>query len=85
MRSLLLAAAFWLAVGLMQIFNWNESGPWKALVLFALLAWIPIMLRALRQPRADTPVPRAVIALVVVLAAIDLVYGGVRLIHPRLI
>ncbi|HKR20228.1 MAG TPA: hypothetical protein VJS41_08810 [Stellaceae bacterium] len=84
-RPFLLAAAFWLAVGLVQIFNWDEAGPWKALVLFALLAWTPIMLRTLRQPRADTPVPRAVIFLVVVLAAAELVYGGARLIHPRLI
>lgn len=81
----LLAAAFWLAVGLVQIFNWNEAGPWKALVLFALLAGVPIMLRALRAPRADTPPRRAVIALVIALAAADLVYGGVRMIHPRLI
>ncbi|HEV2265218.1 MAG TPA: hypothetical protein VGR79_11885 [Stellaceae bacterium] len=85
MRPFLLGAAFWLAVGLVQIFNWGEAGPWKALVLFALLAWMPIMLRALRQPRADTPVPWVIIALVVVLAAAELVYGGARLVHPRLI
>lgn len=85
MRPILLAVAFWLAVGLVQIFNWNEAGPWKALVLFALLACVPIMLRALREPRADTAVPRAVIALVIALAAIELVYGAARLIHPRLI
>ncbi|MDE1931109.1 MAG: hypothetical protein KGI43_06060 [Alphaproteobacteria bacterium] len=85
MRSFLLAAAFWLAVGLVQIFNWDETGPWKALILLALLAYVPIMLRALREPHAETPVPRAVIALVAALAAIELVYGGVRLIHPRLI
>ena len=85
MRSFLLAAAFWLAVGLVQIFNWDETGPWKALVLLALLAYASIMLRALREPHAKTPAPRALIALVAALAAIELVYGGVRLIHPRLI
>lgn len=85
MRPFLLAAAFWLAVGLVQIFNWNETGPWKALVLLALLACVPIILRALREPRADTPVPRAMIALVSVLAALELVYGVARLSHPRLI
>lgn len=85
MRPFLLATAFWLAVGLVQIFNWNEAGPWKALVLFALLAPLPVMLRALREPRVNTPVPPALIALVVVLTAAELVYGGVRLIHPRLI
>jgi len=84
-RPFLLAAAFWLAVGLVQIFNWDETGPWKALVLLALLACVPIMLRTLRQPRVDTSAPRALIALVVALAAAALVYGGVRLIHPRLI
>ncbi|MGH6982602.1 MAG: hypothetical protein ACREEI_00035 [Stellaceae bacterium] len=85
MRSFLLPAAFWLAIGLVQIFNWNEAGPWKALVLLALLAYAPIMLRALREPHAETPVPRAVIGLVAALAAIELVYGGVRFVHPRLI
>lgn len=85
MRSFLLAAAFWLAVGLVQIFNWDEAGPWKALVLLALLAYAPIMLRALREPYTKTPVPRAVIVLVAALAAIELVYSGMRLIHPRLI
>lgn len=85
MRSFLLAAAFWLAVGLVQIFNWDEAGPWKALVLLALLAYAPIMLRALHEPYTKTPVPRAVIVLVAALAAIELVYSGMRLIHPRLI
>ena len=85
MRPFLLVAAFWLAVGLVQIFNWNEAGPWKALVLFALFARLPLMLRTLREPRADKVVPRALIALVVVLAAIELLYGASRLIHPRLI
>lgn len=85
MRSFLLAAAFWLAVGLVQIFNWDEAGPWKALVLLALLAYAPIMLRALCEPYTKTPVPRAVIVLVAALAVIELVYSGMRLIHPRLI
>lgn len=85
MRSFLLAAAFWLAVGLVQIFNWNEAGPWKALVLLSLLAYAPMMLRAVREPHAMAPVPRALIVLVAALAVIELVYGGVRLVHPRLI
>lgn len=85
MTRILIAAAFWLAVGLVQIFNWDEAGPWKALVLLALLATVPIMLRVLRHPRVDAPPRRALIALVIALAAVELIYGVARLVHPRLI
>jgi len=79
------AAAFWLAVGLVQIFNWGEAGPWKALALLALLAAVPIILRTLRRPVAAINPSRIVIALVVALSAVELIYGAARLIHPRLI
>ncbi|MDE2228884.1 MAG: hypothetical protein KGL11_07590 [Alphaproteobacteria bacterium] len=80
-----IAAAFWLAVGLVQIFNWDEAGPWKALALLALLATVPVILLALRRPGPDAKPGRALIALVVVLAVLELGYGVVRLVHPRLI
>ena len=81
----LVAALFWLAVGLVQIFNWGEAGPWKALVLLALLAAIPAILLAARQPPSPAPPPRALFVLVGVLAALELAYGVARLAHPRLI
>jgi hypothetical protein len=82
---MLIAALFWLAVGLVQIFNWSESGPWKGLVLLALLVSVPAVLRILRRPVADAPAGRLLLALVIALAALELVYGTVRLVHPRLI
>jgi hypothetical protein len=82
---LLIAAAFWLVVGLVQIFNWGETGPWKALALLALLMAVPAMLPALRRSCADMPAGRALIVLVVVLIVLELIYSAVRLIHPRLI
>jgi hypothetical protein len=82
---LLVAAAFWLAVGLVQIFNWNEAGPWKALAMLALLAAVPAMLRTLRHPVTDANPPRVIVVLVLVLAAAELIYGAARLVHPRLI
>ena len=85
MARVVAAAAFWLAVGLVQIFNWDEAGPWKALALLALLAAVPVMLRTLRRPVAAINPSRIVIALVVALAAAELIYGATRLIHPRLI
>lgn len=81
----LIAALFWLAVGLVQIFNWGEAGPWKALALLALLAAIPLILVALRRPRTDATSGRVLVALVIVCTAIELVYAGVRMVHPRLI
>lgn len=82
---ILIAALFWLAVGLVQIFNWNETGPWKALVLLALLVSIPVVLRMLRRPVPDLPAGRLLLTLVIALAALELLYGAVRLVHPRLI
>ncbi|HYL33540.1 MAG TPA: hypothetical protein VEU53_10395 [Stellaceae bacterium] len=85
MVRLLVAAAFWLAVGLVQIFNWDEAGPWKAMAMLALLAAVPVMLRALRRPATDANPSWAVIVLVIVLAAAALIYGVTRMVHPRLI
>ncbi|MGH6967500.1 MAG: hypothetical protein ACREEN_00145 [Stellaceae bacterium] len=81
----LVAAAFWLAIGLVQIFNWNETGPWKALALLALLAAVPVILRTLRRPDAEAKAECALVALVVALAVAELIYGAARLVHPRLI
>jgi hypothetical protein len=82
---LVVAAVFWLAVGLVQTFNWGEAGPWKALALLALLAAVPAMLVVLRRPGLDTRPRRVLLALVIAFAALELIYGAVRLVHPRLI
>jgi hypothetical protein len=84
-NRILVAALFWLAVGLVQIFNWTETGPWKALALLALLVSVPAILRMLRRPVTDAPAGRLLLALVIVLAGLELLYGAVRLVHPRLI
>ena len=85
-RHALAAAAFWLAVGLVQIFNWGEAGPWKGLVLLALLLGAFLILHALRDAEPEAAPPgKALIALVIVLALGELAYGGLRLAHPRLI
>ena len=85
MTRLVVAVVFWLAVGLVQIFNWGEAGPWKALALLALLAAVPAMLVVLRRPYPDTRQRRVLLALIVALAALELIYGAIRLVHPRLI
>jgi len=82
---ILAATAFWAAVGLVQIFNWGEAGPWKALALLALLAALPILLSRLGLPATDARPRRDLLALIAALAVAELIYGGARLVHPRLI
>jgi len=79
-------AAFWIAVGLVQTFNWGHGFP-KAIVLFLLLLAVPIIIRQTRvQP---TPLPswlqRAAVTAFALFLALDLVYLGLRILHPHLI
>lgn len=79
-------AAFWLAVGLIQIFNWDH-GVGKALVMLLLLAAAPFVIAAARQ--TPTPLPprlqRAIAMTAGALLALEIVYLGTRIIHPHLI
>jgi len=79
-------AAFWLAVGLVQIFNW-ESGVPKALVMLLLLLAAPFIIAA--AGKTPTPLPpglqRAIAIATAVLLALEIVYLGARIIHPHLI
>ena len=79
-------AAFWLAVGLVQLFNW-EQGIAKALVMLFLLLAAPFVIAAARK--TPTPLPprlqRAVAIATGVLLALDIAYFGVRIIQPHLI
>jgi hypothetical protein len=78
-------AAFWLAAGLIQTFNWGSGVP-KALVMLAVLASAPLLLTAAR--RAAVPAPAfgrgGAIAFWIALA-LDLVYLGARIVAPHII
>ncbi len=79
-------AAFWLAVGSVQIFNWGHGIP-KALVMLLFLLAAPFVVAAARNaPTALAPgLRRAVLIATVALLAIEIVYLGARMAHPHLI
>jgi hypothetical protein len=78
-------ALFWIAIGLIQTFNWGSGIP-KALVMLALLAAAPFMLSAARRsvPPSSRFMRGADIAGCIALALI-LVYFGARVIAPHII
>lgn len=78
------AAAFWVAVFLVQKFNWDLGG-WKALALLALLLGLPFLIQFIRR-RAPAPpaFSRSLAALVGILIAAQIFYFGARVVHPRL-
>lgn len=82
-------AAFWLAVGLIQTFNWGSGVP-KAIVMLLVLAAAPLVARQVaRQVARATPLSPALaraatIALWLCLA-FDLAYFSARVIAPHLI
>ena len=79
-------AAFWLAVGLIQLFNWGHGLP-KALVMLALLAAMPVIIARARQAPAPLPpqLQRAIAVTAGALLALEIVYLGMRIVHPHLI
>ncbi len=79
-------AAFWLAIGLVQTFNWGQ-GSAKALVLLLLLIATPfIMAAAQKTPSAlPTALRRAVIPVIAILLLLDMAYLGLRIVRPHLI
>jgi len=81
------AVLFWLAVGLLQKFNWH-LGVWKALVLAALLGAVPLVVaQAQRGSGALTggPAPHLLKAAVVALLLLHTGYAVAKLRHPSLI
>jgi hypothetical protein len=78
-------AAFWLAVGLIQTFNWGSGIP-KAIVMLLVLAAAPLILAAARRsvPPAPAFARGADIAFWIALA-LNLVYFGARVIAPHII
>jgi hypothetical protein len=79
-------AAFWIAVGLIQTFNWGHGGE-KAAVMLVLLVSIPALVA--RAERGPEPLPswlhRGVAIAASVCLALDIVYLGLRIVHPHLI
>jgi hypothetical protein len=78
-------AAFWIAVGLIQSFNWGSGIP-KAVVMLLVLAAAPLILIAAR--RAAPPAPgftRGVTIAFWIALALSLVYFAARVIAPHII
>ena len=78
-------AAFWVAVGLIQTFNWGSGIP-KALVMLAVFAAAPLLLTAARRSAPPAPaVARGVDIAFWICLALALVYLGARIIAPHII
>jgi hypothetical protein len=78
-------AAFWIAVGLIQSFNWGSGIP-KAVVMLLVLAAAPFILVAAR--RAVPPAPgftRGITIAFWITLALSLVYFAARVIAPHII
>lgn len=80
------AAAFWVAVALIQKFNWNLGG-YKALVMLALFAATPFAAAAARRPGspAKGKAARAVLVAAAALFVLQAGYALKELRHPALI
>jgi glycosyl transferase family 87 len=78
-------AAFWIAAGLIQTFNWGSGIP-KALVMLAVLASAPVLLTAARRSAPPAPpFARGVAIAFWTALAFNLVYLGARIIAPHII
>lgn len=80
------AVLFWAAVGLLQKFNWG-LGVWKALVLAALLAAVPLVVAQAERGSAapDRPPSRLLKASALALLLAHAGYAVAKLHHPSLI
>ncbi len=78
-------ALFWIAVGLIQTFNWGSGIP-KAIVMLAVLVATPLVLAAARRS-AVPPLgfTRTIDIACWIALALNLVYFGARIIHPHII
>ena len=78
-------AGFWIAVGLIQTFNWGSGIP-KAIVMLLVLAAAPLLLTAARRSAPPSPAfARAAEIAFWIALALDLVYLGARIIAPHII
>lgn len=86
MRRAAVAAVFWVAVALLQKFNW-ELGVWKALVLAALLAAVPLVVAQAERAgaAANGAASRLLKAAVMALLLVHAGYAITKLRHPSLI
>ena len=80
------AALFWIAVALVQKFNWDRGGA-KALVLLALLAVTPVIIAAMHQASAAAAktASRLVLLAAAALLVLQAAYALKELRHPSLI
>jgi hypothetical protein len=84
-RKLGAIVAFWIAVGLIQTFNWGSGIP-KALVMLLVLAAVPLILVATRRSMPPAPAfARGVDIAFWIALALSLVYFGARIIAPHII
>ncbi|MGO8920592.1 MAG: hypothetical protein ACLQJR_32265 [Stellaceae bacterium] len=84
MIRLAVALLFWIAVALIQKLNW-ELGGFKALVLLAVLASLPVILAVARRAEGDSTAGRAVVIAALALLALQTGYAAKELRHPSLI
>jgi len=77
---------FWLAIGLIQTFNWGSGVP-KAVVMLLVLAAVPFALAAARKPVAPlAPALARTVAIAFWLClALNLAYFGARIVAPHVI
>jgi hypothetical protein len=76
---------FWLAVGLIQTFNWGSGIP-KAIVMLLMLAAAPPLLAMARQAAPLSPALARAAAIAGWIAfGLNLVYFGARIIAPHII
>lgn len=77
--------AFWIAIGLIQTFNWGSGIP-KACVMLLVLAAAPLVVVAARRSAPLAPAfERAVGIAFWIALALNLVYLGARIIAPHII
>ncbi len=75
------ALLFWIAVGLVQKFNWGAGGA-KALVLLAVLLAVPVIATLAERRDADRrPAHRALVLAALLLLALQTAYGLWQLRH----
>jgi hypothetical protein len=86
MSKVAAAVLFWAAVGLLQKFNWG-LGVWKALVLAALLAAVPLVVAQAERggAAAGGSASRLLKAAVLALLLAHTGYAALKLRHPSLI
>jgi len=79
------SALFWMAIGLIQTFNWGNGIP-KAFVMLLVLAAAPLVLAAARRSVPPSPAfARAVNIAFWIALTLNLVYFGARIVHPHII